>query len=361
VAKGAAPERVFDAVVAEMHMLLGADNTRLMRYEPGDTVTIVAVRSDPETAVPEAGRFSLEGDNISSVVRRTGRSARLDSFTGPPGSIADMLNRLRISSAAGAPIIVEGGLWGVVVAAWRKHQPGPDIEDRIAQFTELVATAISNAQAKSDLATSRARVVAASDQTRRRNERDLHAGVQQRLVSLGLQLRVAQAGIPPDRDDLRQELARLADGVVGALDELRELSRGIHPAVLSAGGLGPALSALARRSAVPVELDVDVKFRLPEQVEAAAYFVASEALANSAKHANASVARIRVEMHDGVLTEQINDDGIGGADPSRGTGLIGLTDRVEALGGRITVSSNPGAGTQIQAEFPVQEGHPASG
>jgi PAS domain S-box-containing protein len=360
VAKGAAPERVFDAVVAEMHMLLGADNTRLMRYEPGNTVSIVATRSAPEVDAPEAGRFSLDGDNVSAAVQRTGRSARLDSFTGPPGSIADLLHRLRINSAAGAPIIVEGRLWGVVIAAWRKHQPAADIEDRIAQFTELVATAISNAQARTDLATSRARVVAAGDQTRRRIERDLHDGVQQRLVSLGLQLRVVQAGVPPDRADLGQELSRLADGVIDALEDLRELSRGIHPAVLSAGGLGPALSALARRSAVPVELDVDVQFRLPEQVEAAAYFVASEALANSAKHAHASVARIRVEMQDGVLREEINDDGIGGADPSRGTGLIGLTDRVEALGGRITFSSSPGAGTAIQAEFPVEDGQAAT-
>jgi signal transduction histidine kinase len=242
-----------------------------------------------------------------------------------------------------------------MVAAWRRHQPAAGIEDRIAQFTELVATAISNAQARTDLAASRARIVAASDETRRRIERDLHDGVQQRLVSLGLGLRVVQSALPPDHAELVRELARLADGVVDTLEELRELSRGIHPAILSAGGLGPALSALARRSAVPVQLDVDVKSRLPERVEVAAYYVASEALANSAKHAHASMARIRVEMQDGVLLEQIYDDGVGGADPSRGTGLTSLTDRVEAVGGRISLSSNPGAGTRIQAEFPVED------
>ena len=354
VAKGAAPEKVFDAVVAEMHMLLGADNTRLLRYEPGDTVTIVAARSAPEADVPEAGRYSLEGQNVSAVIRRTGRSARLDSVTGPPGSIADSVRQLGITSGAGAPIIVEGRLWGVMVAGWRQHQPGAGIEDRIAQFTELIATAIANAQARTDLAASRARIVAASDETRRRIERDLHDGAQQRLVSLGLRLRMVQATVPPEHAGLGKELARLADGVVDALEELRELSRGIHPAILSDGGLSPALNALARRSAVPVELDVDVRFRLPEQVERAAYYVASEALANSAKHAHASVARVRVEMRDGVLNEQIYDDGIGGADPSRGTGLTSLTDRVEALGGRITISSDPGAGTRIQAEFPVE-------
>jgi signal transduction histidine kinase len=339
-----------------MHMLLGADNTRLMRYEPGNMVTVVAARSTEQMDAPQERRYSLDGDNVAAAVRRTGRPARIDSFTGPPGSIADYLRQLGISSAAGAPIIVEGRLWGVTVAAWRQHQPADGIEDRIAQFTELVASAISNAQARTDLAASRTRIVAASDETRRRIERDLHDGAQQRLVSLGLRLRVVQAALPPDQAELGQEIARLADGVVDTLEELRELSRGIHPAILSAGGLGPALNALARRSAVPVELDVDVKFRLPEQVEVAAYYVASEALANSAKHAQASMARICVQMQDGVLREQIDDDGVGGADPSRGTGLISLTDRVEAVGGRITLSSNPGAGTRILAEFPLGEG-----
>jgi PAS domain S-box-containing protein len=356
VANGVAPEKVFDAVVTEMHMLLGADNTRLMRYEPGNMVTVVASRTDPGAEVHETGRYSLDGDNVAAAVQRTGRSARVDGFSGPPGSIADILRRLRISSAAGAPIIVEGRLWGVVVTAWRQHQSAVSIEDRIAQFTELVATAISNAQARTDLAASRARIVAASDETKRRIERDLHDGVQQRLVSLGLELRMAEDAVPPEHSQFRGELARLADGVVDALDEIRELSQGIHPAILSAGGLGPALKALARRSPVPVELDIDVHFRLPEQIEVAAYFVASEALANSAKHAHASLARVRIEMQDGILQEQIHDDGIGGADPSRGTGLTGLTDRVEAVGGRITLLSSPGKGTRIRAEFPVEEG-----
>ncbi len=356
VAKGAAPEKVFDAVVAEMHMLLGADNTRLMRYEPGNMATVVAARSAPEIDVPEVRRYSLEGDNVAAAVLRTGLSASLDNFTGPPGSIGDTLRRLRISSAAGAPIIVEGKLWGVMVAAWRQHQPIVGFEDRFAKFTELVATAISNAQARTDLAASRARIVAASDETRRRIERNLHDGVQQRLASLGLGIRVVQGAVPPDHAELKQDLARLANGAVDALEELRELSRGIHPAILSAGGLGPALKALARRSPVPVELNVKVDFRLPEPVEVAAYYVASEALANCTKHARASIVRIRIEMLQGVLKVQIHDDGIGGADPSGGTGLIGLTDRVEALGGRISFSSDPGTGTLIQAEFPTEEG-----
>jgi PAS domain S-box-containing protein len=356
VARGVAPEEVFDAVVAEMHLLLGADNTRLLRYEPGNMASLVATRGDPFVAGPEVRRHPLDGESVSAAVWHTGRPARLDSFEGPPGSIAEMLHGLGISSAAGAPIVVEGRLWGVMIAAWRQHQSAIGIEDRIAQFTELVATAISNAQARVDLAASRARIVAASDETRRRIERDLHDGAQQRLVSLGLGLRAAQGAVPPDCADLRLELDRLASGVVNVLEELRELSSGIHPAILSLGGLGPALKAVTRRCTVPVELDVLSQDRLPDRVEVAAYFVVSEALANTAKHAQASVARVGVDVADGVLKVWICDDGIGGADPSRGSGLIGLTDRVEALGGRIQVVSHPGAGTQIQAEFPVNDG-----
>ena len=353
VAKGAAPEEVFDTVVAEMHMLLGADNTRLLRYEPGDIATVVASRSVPEVEIPKM-HDSLHGDSVSGAVRRSGRPARLDAFGGPPGSIADILHQLGIRSAAGAPVVVQGRLWGVMVAAWRNYQPATGIEDRIAQFTELVATAISNAQARADLAASRARIVAASDETRRRIERDLHDGAQQRLVSLGLGLRAAQKAVPPDNPGLKRELDDLADGIIEVLDELRELSSGIHPAILSPDGLGPALKALARRSAVPVDVDIPRQARLPEQVEVAAYFVISEALANTAKHAHAARARVRVELTDNVLMVQISDDGVGGADPSRGSGLIGLTDRVEALGGRLDVSSHPGEGTQIKVDLPIR-------
>ena len=209
------------------------------------------------------------------------------------------------------------------------------------------------ARARADLAASRARIVAASDQARRRIEHDLHDGAQQRLVSLGLGLRAAQKAVPPGQPGLRQELGRLARGTAEILEELREISRGIHPAILSLGGLGLALKALARRSPVPVKLDVRVQARLPEQAEVAAYFVVSEALANVAKHARASVVEVQVEVRDGALAVSISDDGIGGADPSRGSGLIGLTDRVEASGGTISISSHAGAGTQITAQLPI--------
>jgi signal transduction histidine kinase len=230
----------------------------------------------------------------------------------------------------------------------------PETEARIGEFTELVATAISNIEARSDLAASRARIVAATDQTRRRFERDLHDGVQQRLVSLTLELRGAEAMAPPEAADLRAQLSQVSDGLTGVLDDLRELSRGIHPAILSEGGLGPALKALARRSAVPIELDVSVDERLAERVEVAAYYVVSEALTNAAKHAHASVAKIHVEARNDILELTIHDDGLGGADPARGSGLIELKDRVEALGGKITIASPSGEGTSLHVELPIE-------
>ena len=208
-------------------------------------------------------------------------------------------------------------------------------------------------QSREELAASRARIVAAADQERRRIERDLHDGTQQRLVSLVLDLRAAEAALPPEQPELRAKLARVADGLAGALDDLRELSRGIHPAILSEGGLGPALKSLARRSVVPVELDVHVQARLPEQVEVAAYYVVSEALANAAKHAHASMAHVGVRADDGMLHLSVRDDGVGGATPGRGSGLVGLSDRVEALGGTITVHSPTRQGTTLLVDLPI--------
>jgi signal transduction histidine kinase len=204
------------------------------------------------------------------------------------------------------------------------------------------------------LTASRRRIVAAADQARRRIERDLHDGTQQRLVSLVLNLRAAEATAPAEPAELRRRLAGIAEGLVGAVDDLRVLSRGIHPAILSEGGLRPALAALARRSAVPVELDVAVPTRLPEAVEVAAYYVVSEALSNVAKHAQASSARVTVRTQDGSLHLAVRDDGLGGADAGKGSGLTGLIDRVEALGGTISVTSPPGRGTALLAEFPVE-------
>ena len=215
--------------------------------------------------------------------------------------------------------------------------------------------ATANTQARADLAASRARIVQSADQTRRRIERDLHDGVQQRLVSLGLDLRAAQAAVPTQLPELGAQLGRVAEGLGEALEELRELSHGIHPAtILSEGGLGPALRVLARRSAVPVELDVHLEARLPALVEVAAYYVVAEALTNAAKHAHATVARVDVRAADDRLRLSVGDDGVGGADPARGSGLVGLSDRVQALGGTLAVHSPAGQGTTLRIDLPVE-------
>jgi signal transduction histidine kinase len=231
----------------------------------------------------------------------------------------------------------------------------PDTEDRMANFTELVATAIANADSRAELKASRARVVAAGDEARRRIERDLHDGTQQRLVSVGLELRAAQAMVPPDVPDLTAQLSHVAEDLAAAVTDLQEASRGIHPAVLSRGGLGPALRTLARRSALPVELDLRVDRRLPERIEVAAYYVVSEALTNAAKHAHASVVEVELEADDATVRLSIRDDGVGGADPTRGSGLVGLRDRIEALGGKIQVASPAGSGTSVVVQIPIDE------
>jgi signal transduction histidine kinase len=354
VAREPPPTSVFAAVVAELGGLLGADATTMLRDEPDGAATVVAAWTRQGQHIPVGARLSPRGGDVAAAVRQTGVPARSDSFDGPPGSLGETLRGLGMRSAVGAPIAVGGVLWGVVVVAWKHLESAAEVvQARIADFTELVATAIANAKARAELAASRKRIVAAADQTRRRIERDLHDGIQQRLVSLALELRAAEAAVPPTMPQLRTELAQVVTGLTDALDDLQELSRGIHPAILSQGGLGPALSTLADRSAVPVELSTQLGARLPDQVEVAAYYVVSEALANAAKHARASVALVEVAERGGSLHLTIRDDGVGGADPARGSGLVGLTDRIQALGGTITVHSPAGEGTELLVELPI--------
>jgi signal transduction histidine kinase len=220
------------------------------------------------------------------------------------------------------------------------------------EFTDLVATAIANAQSRAEVISSRARIVAASDEARRQIERDLHDGAQQRLVTLGLKLRSAAAG-PLGPEETRHEFTEAADGLMRVNDELREISHGIHPAILSEAGLRSALGSLARRSAIPVDLDIRVDTRLPEPVEVAAYYVVSEMLTNAAKHARASTVEVTADLADGLLHIRVRDDGIGGADPARGSGLVGLKDRVEAVGGTFSVDSPRGRGTTVRCALPV--------
>jgi signal transduction histidine kinase len=356
VAHRAPQAEVFAAVAGEVGRLLPADLAHMVRYEPDDTVTRVAAWGRRGEHVPVGAHQRPEGDSVSALVRQTGRPARVDDYdvADAPGPIADAIRALGIRSSVGCPILVEGRPWGVMIASSTQPEPLPaSTESRMTDFTELVATAIANANSRAELAASRQRVVAAADHTRRRIERDLHDGIQQRLVALGLDLRAIQAALLTELPELGTQLDQVADGLTGTLDELRELSRGIHPAILSEGGLGPALKALGRRSAVPVELDVHLQARLPEPVEVAAYYVVSEALANAAKHAHASVVHVDVHTADDDLRLSVRDDGVGGADPAQGSGLVGLSDRVQAFGGTITLHSPVGEGTTLRVELPT--------
>jgi signal transduction histidine kinase/putative methionine-R-sulfoxide reductase with GAF domain len=358
VAGGAPPEAVFAAVPAEVGRVLGADVTALSRYDPDGTATVVAGwgRTAGASRVPVGARIELGGRNMHTLVFETGRPARIDEYADASGEPAALAREWGFPPVVGVPINVEGRLWGAVMVISPSEQPLPaGTEARLAGFTELVATAIANAEAQAALTASRARIVAAADTARRRIERDLHDGAQQRLVSLALHLRAAQAAAPPEAGDLAAQLDGVADGLTGVLDELREIARGIHPAILADGGLRPALKTLARRSAVPVRLDIGVDGRLPEQIELAAYYVVSEALTNTAKHAHASVIDVDVETGDGVLHVRVRDDGRGGADLTGGSGLVGLTDRVEALGGRLSLRSPPGAGTAVEIALPLTD------
>jgi signal transduction histidine kinase len=354
VARGATPEEVVAAVSEEAGQLLQADRTTMCRYESDGTATIVARWNATGGTVSIGAREPLGGNNLTTIIARTGRPARIGSYADASGPVGRVAQEVGYRSAVGTPIIVRGRLWGVMIAgSVGPDALTPDTEARLASFTELVATAVSNAENLAELTASRARLVATADDTRRRIERDLHDGAQQRLVSLALALRTTRAAVPAELCDLDADLARVADGLVNVLDDLREMARGLHPAILAEGGLGAALKTLARRCTVPVDLDVRTTARLPDRVEVAAYYVVSEALTNAAKHARATVIHVSAEKAGPILRLCIQDDGAGGADPALGTGLVGLKDRVESLGGTITVHSPAGAGTTLHAELPL--------
>src|SRR6266508_2984975 len=336
VARGVPAAEVFAALAQEAGRLLGADAAHVLRYEHDATVTLVAGWSRDGQALPVGTRSPIEEETLSALMLRTGQPARTDSHADHPGAIGTRIRQLGIRSSVACPITVQGRLWGATAVSSTQPQPlPPDTQARIA------------------LAASRARIVKAADQTRRRIERDLHDGIQQRLVSLALDLRATQASLPAQLGELHAQLDRVADGLSQALEELRETSRGIHPAALSQGGLGPALKVLARRCPLPVQADLKLQTRLPEPVEVAAYYVVAEALTNAAKHAHASLAHLAVQAHHDRLHLSVADDGVGGADPPRGSGLVGLSDRVQALGGTITVHSPTGQGTTLQIALPT--------
>jgi signal transduction histidine kinase len=355
VASEHSPDDLFATLAEEVRVLLGVDASEILRYEADATATMVAGWSNAAIRLPVGERLPLEGENLASEVQRTGVPRRKEDYSDAPGAIAALSREVGIRSAVASPIVVEGTTWGMIAVASRtRERLPPDTETRLAEFSRVAGMAVANAKSRSDLAESRARIVRAGDEARRRFERDLHDGAQQRLVSLGLELRAAEATVPPGLYELRRVLSRLATGLTDVLDDLRELSRGLHPAVLSEGGLSPALQALALRSVVPVDLRIELDTeRFEEPVEVAAYYVASEALTNTAKHAHASRAEISVRRRNGWLELVVSDDGRGGADASSGSGLTGLVDRAEAIGGTIQIDSRPDAGTTVHVRLPT--------
>jgi signal transduction histidine kinase len=355
VASQATAEEIFATVAEEVAQFLRAGRGIVCRYEPDGAMTVSAFWTSGARALPVGSRVELNGDSVAALVQQSGRPGRIDSYAGLSGPVVELASTLGTApgSTVGAPILVEGRVWGVILTSSTGPQVfAADTESRLMGFAELVGTAISNAVARAELNASRARIVAAADDARRRIGRDLHDGAQQRLVSLALELLAAAADATTGPGQLREALARASGEVTAALDELREVSRGIHPAILSEGGLGPALGALTRRCAIPVELENSTSGRFAEHIEVTGYYVVSELLTNAVKHARASVVHIAVDQRHTTLCLSIRDDGIGGADPARGSGLIGLRDRVEAMGGTIIVDSRVGAGTAVLVSLP---------
>jgi signal transduction histidine kinase len=354
VAQGVSPAELFSAVSNEVAGLFGAEAS-VARYEPGGSAAVIVGQTAGITVVGVGERWELDDVLATRTVYLTGRSARnewrgIENATGQTG---ERLRALNFSSTVAAPIVVEGELWGVTAVSHHHRQLPAGAEKRVERFTELLATAIANADTRQELAASRARIVAAADDARRRIERDLHDGAQQRLVTLAVALRRAEGRIPSGLDALKADVRRVAEGLATASEELRELSRGIHPSILTEGGLSPALKALGRRSAVRVKLDIGFEHRLPDQVEVAAYYTVSEALTNASRHANATRVWVSLHGEDDTLHVSIRDDGVGGADASRGSGLTGLRDRIEARGGQIQIESPAGSGTRIAVEIPM--------
>ena len=352
VVHAAGEQELFAAAAEEAGRLMGADYVRLGRCESGDVVGVAAWGR-------VLGRFRLSGwwfplHGFNRAAHRPDRWARIDDIAGLCGSLADDACTHGVRWAAVLPIMVGGRTWGYMLMGSAMRWPPPACSRTcLESFADLLGAAVSNAQSLAELRASRTRVLAAADEARRQIERDLHDGAQQRLISLALAVRAAQADVPPKAGQLGDELAGVADGLIRVLDDLRELARGIHPTILTDGGLAPALKTLARRSIVPVKLDVGVAERLPEQVEVTAYYVISEALANAAKHSDASVVQIAVDVTGDALHLRVLDDGHGGADPALGSGLMGLKDRVEALGGNVVIHSPIGAGTSLDADLPL--------
>jgi signal transduction histidine kinase len=345
---------VFQEVTLEAARTIGAASASLARFEEDDTVTFLGGWSDSgKLAFPSGSRVRLEGTGVLSAVRATGKPQRVDSYGDRVGEIAERITSFGYGSATAAPVKLGGTIWGALVAGGTRDTPLPaGSERRLTDFADLVAQALANADAYRKLAASRVRIVEAADTERRRLERNLHDGAQQRLVSLAVQLRLVKSNLRRDPQAAEALLGEAYGELGQAIDELRELARGIHPAVLTERGLAAALELLAGRAPVPVELTCVPDAALPGSIEAAIYYLVAEAITNVAKYARAGRAEVAVERRNGLATVVVSDDGVGGAELGRGSGLVGLTDRVEALGGRLHVDSPPGHGTRLTAEIP---------
>jgi signal transduction histidine kinase len=354
VAQAVPTSELFQAVTREVGLQCDAELARMERFEPDGTVTAIAAWERSGRPLLAVGkRFALEGASIAAQVHETGRPARVDSFAGATGPIAREAQALGIRSSVGCPIVVGGLTWGVIAASARGDVPfPPDTESRIADFTGLVATAVSNAEARADLVASRARLLTAADDARRRVVRDLHDGAQQRFVHTIITLKLAQRAFERGDEDARALVDQALDHAEEAITEVRELAHGILPSALVQGGLAAGVSALASRVRVPVAVAVPGERFAPE-IEASAYFVVAEALTNVAKHSNARHADVRAWLEDGLLRVDVRDDGVGGA-RTDGSGLVGLDDRVAALGGQLQIESPPGGGTRIAATLPLR-------
>jgi len=354
VAQGASPDELFSAVAGEVAGIIDIPVVGINRYEADGTFTTLGIAG--ETKVMVGSRWPVEEEGVAGMILATGSPARKDDYSTMPGRLGEALREDLMSSTVGVPIFVGGGIWGFMAGAAKAGRPIPsDTEDQLVRFTALVATAVSNATTRTELLASRARVVSAADETRRRLERDLHDGIQQWLVALALRARKA-AGLAAGGESPVQEISGLADDLVAVTDELREISRGIHPAILTDAGLDDAVDALARRSAVAVDLDVSFQGRYDPTLEATVYYIVAESITNAVKHAKGSRIAVRGGLRDDTIELEIVDDGIGGADPRRGTGLIGLQDRIDTLGGTISLASPTGGGTTVRVTLPTSLG-----
>jgi signal transduction histidine kinase len=344
---------VFAEVAREVGELLAAESAWMDRYDDDGKATVVAAWGIGGRALSVGARFDLDGGSVVSLVRQTGRPARVDDYADTTGESGAIARNLGLRSGVGSPIVVGGRLWGAMLAASARPEPLPgDAESHIGEFTELVATSISNIQARSELAASRARIVAATDEERRRVVRDLHDGAQQRLVHTVVTLKLARRALEDDPAGAPALLTEALAHAEGATAELRELAHGILPAVLTRGGLRAGVVALASRMPMPIDIGVSVP-RLPSAIEATAYFIVAEALTNVAKHAHAHHAEVTARVTDGALHMQVRDDGVGGARPD-GQGLLGLADRLVVLDGSLRVHSPYDGGTLVTADIPIR-------